>query len=353
MRSALLLFLAIASVRASASPAGEPEAYTNVARTRTVAARANTPETRSAMEKAARAYLARHGNAPRATTVRVWLGDCLAPDRPRDAYRLYRMANTPAGKQRAAQLVLLHERTPTLDVQAWIGTPLKRGPPGGPDGAGSPVTLVVFVSLTHPQTARLLPHLVRLHKKHERRLRIALVAAVVDDHASQRPEALARRLRALRLPFPAAVDRQRRANRSVSLTRYRGRSLPWAAVLDGYGRVAWAGPARLTSGALSRFEKRLTQWTRQPTYKELVRRATGGDGDALATLAGIRAKPTIDALLSILLSNAPDKIRKRARRALLGLGPAHLAYDAEAKQRWTRDKQSYAYDLAKDRVVRK
>jgi len=347
MRSLLLCCLVLVSSRAAAGPATEGEAYTNVARLRAAAAGAWTPEARDAFEKAARAYLARHGDAPRASQVRLWLGDCLAPGRPREAHRLYHAAGSVAGRQRAERLVLLHEGPPSLEVRTWLGEPPELAP-------GGSVTLLAFVSLTHPQTSRLLPHLVRLHKEFGDRLEVALVAAVVDDHERQRPRELVRRLRALRLPFPAAVDRQRGGGRpSVSLSRYRGRSLPWIAVIDRYGQVAWAGPARLTRGALTRFERRLAEWTKQPTYGQLVDKAKAGDGDALVALARVRAKPTVGALLELLHAGAPEEIRDGARRALLGLGPAHLAYDAQAPARWKREKNAYAYDLSKDRVVRK
>ena len=278
--------------------------------------------------------------------IRVWLGAAIEDDDVRGAYALYRRARSDAARDHETRLRMRHEPPPPLTVERWLGTPVD------PRTARGDVTAVIFLSFSHPQTRRVWPHLLRLHERlGAAGCRIVVLATVVDDHDNQKPQRIAAAVEQRRPPFPVAIDRQSRRGPSSTLRAYRGRSLPWAALLDRYGRLAWSGAVSANANALQRLEERIRELTAQPRYETLVKRVRDGDTDALAALSAIRTKDTVGHLLDLLAR--PGKMAVALlRTAVRALAPPHLALTADAAAWWKREHASYRYSLQHDRFLR-
>ncbi len=345
----LALALLLGAV-ASAARADEGATYKSVVQLRDLALEQAAPRTGPAADAfvaAARKYVQADGpdNAHR-DRVRVWLGWFLETRDVRAAYQLYRQANSAAARQHEARLRARHEPPPPLTMDRWIGIPIH------PQATKDDVVALIFLSVSHPQTRSVWPRLLRLHQRLPAKgCRLAVVATVIDDRDNQRPERIEAAIKRLRPPFAVGIDKQSRRGPSTTLRAYRGASLPWAAVIDRYGRLAWSGGVPASANALQQFEQRITTIVEQPSFATLVKRVRSGDTKALATLCGIRTKATMDHLLA--LHAKPGSISHAlVANAIRGLGPAHLALMAEAPAWWKRERQSFRYSLEQNRLVR-
>lgn len=340
-----LLLLAAAAV---ARPDEEEEAYRRVADARERARAAPSAESLAAFDREAERFLAAHGEGRRADTVWLWRGDFARQRDPRAALAAYARSRDPAARERARSLAFRHEEPPPLAVEAWSGEPVDVTRPDGK------VTLVVFFSVAHPQTAKLLPYLRRLHEAHAAAgLRVVGVLAVVDDHEKQRPPALLAWAKEQAPPFPLALDRQQPGRRSLTLETYLGNQLPWAALLDRYGRIAAVRPFTTQGNPAAHAEEELRALLAQPRYDELLGRiAEGGAGaeEALARLGSIRNRATAEALFAVAREGP---MREPALALLRGLLPeGFLAGDVEAARRRFREEAArLRYDFESDRLV--
>jgi hypothetical protein len=342
-----LLMISLAGARAQA-PA-ESAAYLKVRAARDLARRTGSERALEQFEWEARRFVTAYPDTERTATVRLWLGDLLKEAQPWEAHRQYLASGLAEARRRAADLAFRHEAPPPLRVDRWVGGSARVGQASGK------VTLVVFFSLSHPQTRRLLPRLLELHRRFQARgLRVVAVAAVVDDHANQRPDQLEAGLRQFDLPFPAAVDEQRFGARSDSLRLYRGEVVPWTAVLDRYGRIASLGPFGLSRNALARVERTLQGLLDQPTFESYERRVRDGDLTALSQLKRIRTKETATRLVRLLRGELAPPVRRKALEILGELLPrGYLEDDLEAAlERWPWEQQRFRYSFAKDRLER-
>jgi len=340
----VITFVAVATGQA---PAGEVAAYNKLRRVRDRALDDRAGTAAGTFVEEARRYLRSHGRSANANRVRVWLGEVLEASDASAAYALYGAAGTQEARARAAMLRWKHESPPPLDVDRWVG------PAVDPAAARDNVIALVFLSVTHPQTRQVWPHLLRLVRRDaDRGLRVAVVATVVDDRRNQSPERLAAWIAKRTPPFPVAIDRQNGRGPSASFQRYRGASLPWVVLVDRYGRIAWAGGVATSANALQRFERRTGELLAQPTYDQLVRRVRAGDRAALDRLASIRTKRTVDRLLDLLHEDLGAAPRAAVRAALRDLAPVHLTDARRARAQWKKQRKAYAYSLALDRVVK-
>jgi len=349
---AVLVLLAVAAA-AAAQPAGEDEAYRDVATARDRARASPTADACATFDREAERFLARFPRGRWADVVWLWRGDLARQRDARAALRAYANSKEPAAAERARALAFRQEEPPPLDAQEWSGDAVDVAAPSGD------VTLLVFFSVTHPQTQKLLPHLMRLHEAYRGKgLRLVGVMSVVDDHERQRPPALLAWAAERKLPFPCAVDRQRPGARSRSLEAYQGNQLPWAALLDRYGRIASLQAYSAQGNPAAQTEQDIRVLLDQPPHRELVRRIReGGAGaePALSFLASIRNRATADALFDLCCGGASEALRARARAALLELLPdGFLGDDAAGTHAlWRSDRDRFRYDFAADRIVPK
>jgi len=342
--------LLLATAQTSLPAGGEEEAYRNLRLLQEHASETRSEAATATLVVDAQRFLETFPGSGNASRVRFWLGAALERRDPAAAYAAYRRSREPDARDAASKLELRYESPPRLSIDRWVGRPVD------PRDESGKVTAVVFLGLTHPQTARAVPYLLRYRERWASKgLRVCVVAAVIDDFAHQRPKNLETRARKLRLPFPVGIDRQRPGPErpSVTFSAYRATSLPWIAVYDRYGRVAWLNAAGPTPTSLARFERVVKNLLRQPTYERLAAEVRAGDAAALDALASVRAKRTVTVLLGLLHSrNLKPAIRTAVRRALLGLAPAYLARDPTAPARWQKEKSAFRYSLGLDRVVR-
>ncbi len=337
MRSAPLLLLFQLAPLLAQSPA-EEEAYVRVRDARDAARQVGSPTSVARFEEEADRFLGAFPAAPRVGDVELWRGDLLREERPREALLAYGRSGTPEGRQRAADLVFRHEAPPALLVDSWIGEPIDIARPC------DDVTAIVFFSVTHPQTARLLPHLVHLHGRWQPKgLRIAGVAAVVDDAKNQSPAMIRERLQQRPRPFPVAIDRQRGGLPSDSLRLYRGGLVPWAVVIDRYGRIVWLDGLELQPNALARFERRIEEALAEPTLEQLRKDAISGGPGALERLIGMRRVGAARTLAAVAAAEGCAR-REEAAAAVRNLLPAGVD---PAGVRW----DLLRYDFAADRLV--
>jgi hypothetical protein len=340
-----LLLLAAAS---AGRPDEEEEAYRRVAAERDRARAAPSDESLAAFEREAERFLAAHGGGRRADTVWLWRGDFARERDPRAALAAYARSRDPAARERARALAFRHEEPPPLAVEAWSGEPVDVTRPDGK------VTLVVFFSVSHPQTAKLLPYLRRLHEAHGGAgLRVVGVLAVVDDHERQRPPALLAWAKEQSAPFALALDRQQPGRRSLTLETYLGNQLPWAVLLDRYGRIAAVRPFAAQGNPAAHAEEELRALLAEPGYDELLGKTLqGGVGgeEALARLGAIRNRATAAALFAVARDGP---LRAQAVALLRGLLPeGFLGDDVEAAwRRFQAEASRLRYDFASDRLA--
>ncbi len=339
MRETLLLLILLQAPLVAQSPA-EEEAYVKVREARDAARQLASPASLARFEQEADRFLGAFPGAANCGVVELWRGDLLREERPREALLAYGRSGTPEGRQRAADLAFRHEAPPPLLVDSWIGEAVDLGKPT------DDVTLLVFFSVTHPQTARLLPHLVHLQGRWQGRgLRMAGVAAVVDDAKNQSPALIRERLQQRPRPFPVAIDRQRGGLPSDSLRLYRGGLVPWAVVIDRYGRIVWLDGLELQPNALARFERRIDEALAEPTLEQLREQALSGGPGALERLARIRTVGAARALAAVAAAEGCAR-REDAAQAVRALLPDGSDL---ASVRW----EGLRYDFAADRVVRR
>ncbi|MHC4932674.1 MAG: redoxin domain-containing protein [Planctomycetota bacterium] len=346
VRTTLFLFLSALACGAQ-EPIEEDAAYLNVSHAHDAAVRKGGDHSLLDFERAARAFLEAYPESRRCSTIHLWLGDLLGEVRPWEAHREYMLARDVRGRRRATRLSFRNEVPPSLDVRHWIGRPVE------PDRITGEVQMLVFFTLSHPQTRKVLPHLEELQARHGTQgLRVAGIAVttadVVDDIGS--------RLRKLRLPFSVAIDRPRAGGgRSSSLTRYHGGHLPWTVVIDRHGRIAWMGGLKSTSNALARLRMKLIRLLAAPGYPELARRLRSGDAAALESLAAIRTKETANVLAEALRAGVPAALRERVLEILADLLPEEYL-DGEtdaALRRWERERAGHRFSFAANRLVRR
>jgi hypothetical protein len=341
---AVLLGLVLLARAAPAQGEGEPEDYRIVREAREACRAAPTEERLDAFAKAVAGYLEANPKGERRPVVQLWWGDALAERDPRGAYRAYVAAATPEARERAGAIAFRFEAPPAMRVDRWVGTPVD------PREVTGEVTVLAFFSMTHPQTKKLLPTLDELHAAlGPKGLRMVGVAAVVDDHKNQLPEALEERLRKCPRPFPVAVDFPMPGAPSETLRAYRGRFLPWMVAFDRYGRIAWLDGIHPQANSFANAEKRLRELLAAPTLEELAAGVRGGDAAALEALAAIRTKEAAAALLASLDGSPLAERGLAAVRGLLPEGfPSALA---EARARFDRERDTLRYDFATDRLV--
>lgn len=338
--TALLLALLGGGV-ASAGDRAEEESFRRVAAAREQARRSPEPEAVRLFERRAREYLERFPDGASVGTVRIWLGDLLRDRDPRAAMEVYRASTDVTAIERREALAFRFEAPPELQVDRWVGE--------RPD-LSDRVALIVFFSVTHPQTTKAIERLVALHRAYaERGLSVIGIAAVVDDREQQRPEHLETRLKERGLPFPSAVDRQGGGDRSRSFALYRGKVLPWMALLDRYGRVDLVDALGLEGNPAAQVEARIRALLEDPGYAELCRLVRSGDGAALDRLRAIRTPAAADTLFEC--AQSPEKGRvAEALRALLPDGYVGDDLPAAA-ERWRRERARFRYSFEKDRLV--
>jgi len=338
MRDALLLLMLCAAPLLAQSPA-EEEAYVKVREARDAARQLASPASLARFEQEVDRFLGAFPGVPNCGVVELWRGDLLREERPREALLAYGRSGLPEGRQRAADLAFRHEAPPPLLVDSWMGEAIDVGKPS------DDVTLLVFFSVTHPQTARLLPHLLHLHARWQGKgLRMAGVAAVVDDAKNQSPALIRERLQQRKRPFAVAIDRQRGGLPSDSLRLYRGGLVPWAVVIDRYGRIVWLDGLELQPNALARFERRIDEALAEPTLAQLREQALSGGPGALERLLALRT-PGAARVLADLAATAGFARRGEAAQALPTLLPEG---EDPASARW----ETLRYDFATDRLMR-
>ncbi len=346
--SFLLLLLAFA---APARAGEEDEAYRKVSAARDQARRFPGADALQAFEKEATRFLERFPSGRWAGVVWLWRGDALKERDARAALAAYGSSRDAAAAQRVRAVLIQFEPPPSLEVESWWGEAVD---PTRPTGE---VTLLVFFSISHPQSSKVLGHLTALREKYAARgLRIVGVAAVVDDHANQKPAAVRTWLEERKPPFPVAIDRQRPGAASVSLDLYQGNQVPWAAFLDRYGRVASLQAFTLQGNPAAQAERELSTLLEQPTHDELVQRVREGGAGAEASLeilASIRTRSTADALFALAQAPMPAATCKRAREQLEGILPVgYLGSDlSAAARRWQAEGGRCRYAFLPDRFV--
>ncbi|MHC4958090.1 MAG: peroxiredoxin family protein [Planctomycetota bacterium] len=305
------------------------------------------PGTVDAFVKLARGYVATYPHGQRTSDIHLWLGDFLRFGNPREAYRAYRRSLHREARERADQIAFRAEAPPKLEVDRWVGKPMEA------DGCPDKVKTLVFFSERHPQSRRFLPWAIRMHERHNRRgLRLIGVAAVVDAHGRQRPDQLEKRIKAMGLPFPVAIDKQQWGQHSLSLRRYRGRYVPWAVCIDRYGRIRWAGGFSLQPNAMTHMEQRITQLLDEPTYEQIENDVRAGKRPALDRLARIRTRDTTVCLARVLDTTRIDTdMREAARRVLGELMPRGHPRDDASLKAWANEHKKFRYSFADDRLV--
>ncbi|MGQ0612184.1 MAG: TlpA disulfide reductase family protein [Planctomycetaceae bacterium] len=344
----LLLLLAVA---ASAWAGEEDEAYRKVSAARDQARRFPGAEALQTFEKEATRFLDRYPHGRWAGVVWLWRGDALKERDARAALAAYGASGDAAAAQRVRAVLIRFETPPALEVESWLGTPVDPTHPSGE------VTLLVFFSISHPQSSKVLGRLAALREKYAGRgLRIVGVAAVVDDHANQKPAAVRAWVEERKPPFPVAIDRQRPGAASVSLDLYQGNQLPWAAFLDRYGRVASLQAFTLQGNPAAQAERELQTLLEQPRHAELVQEVREGGAGAessLEILASIRTRATADALFQLVQSPLPEATCRRAREQLEGILPlGFLGADLPAAaRRWRAERERCRYAFLPDRFV--
>jgi len=342
-RALPILILLLAGTAGAQAPRAEGEAYSKVREARELARRLGTPATVRSFEEVAQAFLDAHPQSRQAGLVRLWLGDLLKDEAPRKALAFYRASDWPDADRRARDLAFLFEPPPPLELESWIG---EAAPVPAPDE----VTFLFFFSISHPQSRGVDREVRRIAKRlGPRGLRPVGIASVVDDHRNQTPERIAAWVEREGVPYPVAVDRQRRNTASASLRLYRGNRLPWGVFVDRYGRLAWIGPVSTEGNALEQCEAKLRALLADPTYDQLRARAGTGDTHAIAKLASIKTVRSATALFAARAALKDDEATKHvddALRAMLpeGVGPA----DADV---WKRDHDRYRYSFEADRLV--
>jgi len=339
-RAITVLLLLPVSVAFAQAPA-EEAAYLNVRSARDSARGLGSERAVADFEVTARRFIRAHPNSARTPDIRLWLGDLLKSARPRDAFKEYLAAGTESARERAADIAFRHESPPPVAFESWVGLPIRV------EEVTGAVTLLVFVSVTHPQTRKVFHYMERLHERFAPRgLRVAGVAAVVDDHRSQTPAALEERLQGSGLPFPVAVDKQQGGGRTVTLRRYRGEFVPWVIIVDRYGRIAWMGALDLQANARARVEQKLHALLKQPTLDVLARRVIEGDEESLDRLCAIRTVRTAATLSAVLRAKTPERLAKKAREELTRLLPSGMA-----PGRFDDSRGPLRYSFANDRLV--
>ena len=340
--ASLILILLLAGTSGAQSPEAEGEAYTNVREARELARRLGTRAQLRAFRERAEAFLERYPSSSRGGIVRLWLGDLLKEEDPRRALAYYRASDWPDAERRARDLAFQFEPPPALEVERWIGEPAR------PDGA---VTFLFFFSISHPQTLTLLGRIEQiLDKLGPRGLRPIGVAAVVDDRRNQTPDQIEAWVKARRLPYPVAIDRQQPDAASVSLKLYRGNRLPWGAFLDRYGRVAWIGPVALEGNALRQCDGKLRALLAEPGYGTLERRAGQGDAEAIRALGAVKTSRSASALFAARKSGLGADARKLVDAALRGMLPE--GFGPDDGERWAKERDAFRYSFESDRLVR-
>jgi hypothetical protein len=322
----------------------EEAAYRKVGRAREDARRIRSARTLARFEAQARHFLDAFPESSRQGTVHLWLGREFEKSRPREAYREYLRSRDVRGRRLATDLAFRHEAPPPLEVSRWIGDPV------APDVPTGEVKVLVFFSLAHPETRKALPRLERIHREFgPHGLRLAGIATALGDS----PVGLADRLEGLQLPFPVAVDRPRPGERSVSLTRYRGGHLPRVAIIDRHGRITRLERLSLQANSLALLEKELAVLLEEPGYQALANQVRTGSRAALERLGTIRTKKSASVLAALARAEVPAGIRERSLALLRGLLPeGYLDPDpVSALRRWDREKGSFRYSFAADRIV--
>ncbi|MEM8883427.1 MAG: hypothetical protein AAGD14_05130 [Planctomycetota bacterium] len=343
---AILLLLPLLAGTVVAQYPTEQEAYSNVVAARTLARRLDNATTLRRFVAEAERFLEKHPRSPRRDNVYLWLGDLLRDDEPRRALRYYRLSQRPEARLRARDLSFLFEPAPELQVVEWIGPEAR---PDRPDGR---VTMVVFVSPTHPVTGRLLRQLRTLSARlGPGGLRIITVAAVVDDHANQTPARIRAWARNQDIPFPLAIDQQIRNRASVSLQRYRGNRVPLGVFLDRYGRIVWIGSLSLERNALQQCEAKLRALLADPDYTVLEERATSGNEAALRRLLSLKTPTSLSSLYRVHGAKPEERIAEATADGIRKLAPRGFGLD-DAK-RWEEARDEYRYSFEDDRLIRK
>lgn len=347
MRPVLIVLILVQSAAVAQQ---EGAAYTKVRQARDMAKRFRDDGSLKHFEDLAYQFVARFPRGERASDVYLWIGDLLKDVRPREAHEAYLKSRHSVARERAADIAFRFEAPPELAVERWVGKAHKKG--GCPDS----VHLLFFVSMTHPQTRKVMPYVLQMYRDfHPRGLMMTGVAAVVDDHRSQTPDALAARIQSMRLPFPMAIDKQRPGKKSISLVRYRGRAVPWTVVIDRYGRIAWFNQLNPAPNSIANLRRRVDELLHQPTFLQLEELVKEGNAGALRILSRIRTKDTTVCLTRMLKSDLPDATRSATLAVLRDLLPqGYLRDDPDhALRTWASARQRYRYSFADDRLVRK
>jgi len=346
LASSVVLSILLGSLHAYGQ-GSEDAAYTMVREARDFARRLGDPATLKRFERLARSYIASHPPSRRCDDIHLWLGDLLKQDRPRAAHMAYLRCRHLEGRQRAREIEFRFEEPPKIAVERWVGRPPHAG-----GGCPSMVEALIFFSVKHPQTRRIMPRLLDLHRRyHAKGLKVIGIAAVVDDHADQKPDILEQRIRKLKLPFPVGIDLQRWGLRSVTLERYHGRYVPWAVFLDRYGRIAWLGRISPQPNSMVRISRQLEKLLAQPTLEQLEAQVRKGQADALRQLAKIRTKATATCLSRVVREPLPGRLRTDAFRVLTSLVPPRYLVSEVALGRWEKEQERYRYSFILDRLV--
>jgi len=344
----ILLVLVPALTPVLRAQSGEEEAeYRILSALRDQARDAGREDPVRAFDNEAQRFLRRYPGGRHASVVELWRGDLLKGIDDRQAFLAYRRSREPEAAGRARDVAFRHEAPPPLEVDRWVG------PACDVVARSGRVTALVFFSESHPVTDRLLPRLQQIQSRLQPRgLDVIGVAAVLDDHANQRPELLAARLGGDSPSFPIAIDRQRPGGlRSVSLERYRGGLVPWCALIDRYGRIAWLEGLTLQGNAITALERELDRLVSQPTAEELAKRVREGDVESLERLASIRTPTAAAALLECLDSKYDAQVRTALADLLPdGWNPANTGTEA-LRTRWQTESDKLHYSFEHDRLA--
>ena len=342
---ATLISLMLLAVTASAQTDAERAAYTKVSTARDNARRLSSARAVEAFAIQARRFLSAHPQSARRDTVLLWLGDLLKDSEPREALKYYRQSERPEARAREVRLTFRFEPPPRLQTAGWVGG---EADPTLPDGR---VTLLFFVSVTHPQTRVLLGRIQELNARlGPRGLRIIGVAAVVDDHKRQTPAFIRRWLTARTIPYPFAIDRQRNNSVSVSLRAYRGNRVPWGVFLDRYGRIVRIDSLDIDRNSLQRCEAKLQALLADPSYAQLAASARTGNTAAVKRLAGIRTAESASALFAARAGDPPKRVRTLIDESLKKVLPR--GFGPNDAERWAQVRNQYRYSFEQDRLIR-
>ena len=342
---ATLISLMLLAGTASAQADAERAAYTKVSTARDNARRLGSAGAVNAFTTHAKRFIAAHPESARRDTVLLWLGDLLKDSEPREALGFYRKSERPEARAREARLAFRFEPPPRLQAAGWVGG---EADPTRSDGR---VTLLFFVSVTHPQTRVLLGRIRQLNARlGPSGLRVIGVAAVVDDHKRQTPAFIRQWLTARNIPYPFAIDRQRNNSHSVSLRAYRGNRVPWGVFIDRYGRIVRLDSLDIDRNSLQRCEAKLQALLVDPSYAQLEASARTGNTAAVKRLAGIRTIDSASALFRVRAGNPPERARKLIDKSLKTLLPR--GFGPQDAERWAEQRDRYRYSFEQDRLVR-